>query len=75
MSSHHRTNRSSYAFSPGRFDGHPNVNAIASFSFLDDRTVKDRGTWSVGLATPLCGPRWYGILESFGQRGNRCTRP
>ena len=79
------TNRSGYALSVGTFGGDPYLNAIASFSFLDDRTVLhanlganhaaegDRGTWGVGLEQLLSAPRWYGIVESFGQRGDKPT--
>jgi hypothetical protein len=78
------TNRSGYALSLGTFGGDPYINAIASVSFLDDRTVlhanlgashgsEDRGTWGVGLEQLLSAPRWYGIVESFGQRGDKPT--
>ena len=78
-------NRSGYAFSLGASGGDPYVNAIASRSFLDDRAVlhanlgaihdhdADRGTWGLGLEALLFAPRWYGILESFGQRGDKPT--
>lgn len=80
-----RRNHSGYAFSVGSFGGEPYVNGIASRSFLDDRAVvhanlgairnrdAERGTWGVGLEAPLAAPRWYGILESFGQRGDKPT--
>ena len=66
----------------GFFSGQPYVNAIASFSFLDDRAVlhanagrfKDDGsTWGLGLETLLYAPRVYGILETYGQRGQAPT--
>jgi hypothetical protein len=80
-----KTNRPGYAFSLGSFGGDPYANAIASRSFLDDRAVvhanlgaihnrdADRGTWGVGLEAQLAAPRWYGIVESFGQRGDKPT--
>jgi hypothetical protein len=78
-------NGTGYAFSVGSFGGDPYVNGIASFSFMDDRAVvhtnlgmirnpdADRGTWGVGLEALLAAPRWYGILEAFGQRGDTPT--
>ena len=77
-------NRSGYALSIGSFGGDPYFNAIASFSFFDERSVvhanlggnhgaEDRGTWGLGLEQLLWKPRWYGILESFGQRGDKPT--
>jgi hypothetical protein len=77
------TNRSGYALSLGTFGGDPYLNTIASFSFLDERSVvhanlgvnrgdEDRGTWGLGLEQ-LLSRRWYGILETFGQRGDKPT--
>jgi hypothetical protein len=65
----------------------PYVNGIASFSFLDDRAVIhanlgavrdrvagfDRGTWGLGLEALLVAPWLYGILETFGQYGDKPT--
>jgi hypothetical protein len=74
-----------YAASLGSFGGDPYVNGIASFSFLDDRAVvhtnlgmirnrdADRATWGLGLEALLFAPRWYAILEGFGQRGDKPT--
>jgi hypothetical protein len=79
------TNGAGYAASLGSSGGDPYVNGIASFSFLDDRAVvhanlgairnrdADRGTWGAGLEAQLAAPRWYGIVESFGQRGDKPT--
>jgi hypothetical protein len=79
------TNSSGYAVSIGSFGGDPYVNGIASFSFLDDRAVihsnlgmirnpdADRGTWGLGLEALLAEPRWYAIVETFGQRGDKPT--
>lgn len=70
------------ALSLGSFSGQPYANAIASFSFLDDRAVvhtnlgrfnEDGKTWGVGLEALLAPPRVYGILETFGQRGEAPT--
>ena len=70
------------AFSLGSFSGQPYGNAIASFSFFDDRAVvhtnvgrfRDDGhTWGAGLEALLLPPRLYGILEAFGQRGEAPT--
>lgn len=80
-----KPNHAGYAASAGSFGGDPYFNAIASRSLLDDRVVvhanlgairnsdADRGTWGVGLEALLAAPRWYGILESFGQRGDKPT--
>jgi len=65
----------------------PYINAIGSFSFADDRVVihanlgairdneanKTRGTWGVGAEVLLAAPRWYGIIESYGMRGENPT--
>ena len=70
------------ALSVGSFSGQPYANAIASFSFFDDRAVvhanagrfnDDGHTWGVGLEALLAPPRVYGILETFGQRGESPT--
>ena len=70
------------ALSLGSFSGQPYANAIASFSFFDDRAVihtnlgrfhEDGHTWGVGLEALLFPPRVYGILETFGQRGESPT--
>ena len=77
--------RPGYAVSLGSFGGDPFVNAIASFSFRQDRSIvhanlgairnddADRATWGLGLEQLLAAPRWYGILETFGQRGDTPT--
>lgn len=90
------TNGSGFALTLGTFyvnpqDGRnvwsPYVNAIGSFSFLDDRAVVhanigairdriagfDRGTWGLGLEALLVAPRLYGILETFGQYADKPT--
>lgn len=65
----------------------PYFNAIGSFSFADDRIVlhtnlggirdnvanTSRGTWGAGAEVLLVSPRLYGILESYGQRGEKPT--
>jgi hypothetical protein len=65
----------------------PYFNAIGSFSFAGDRVVLhsnlggirdnvanlSRGTWGIGAEVQLAPPRWYGILESYGQRGEKPT--
>jgi len=65
----------------------PYVNAIGSFSFADDRVVMhanlggirdnvarvSRGTWGIGAEVLLVAPRLYGILEGYGQRGEKPT--
>lgn len=70
------------AASVGSFSGQPYANAIASFSFFDDRAVvhtnlgrfqDDGHTWGVGLEALLFPPRVYAILETFGQRGEAPT--
>jgi hypothetical protein len=77
-----RPNGLGLAASLGSFSGQAYGNAIASFSFLDDRAVvhanlgrfaDDGHTWGVGLEALLAAPRVYGILETFGQRGESPT--
>ena len=65
----------------------PYLNGIGSFSFADDRVVLhanlgairdnsahlSRGTWGAGAEVLLMAPRLYGILESYGQRGEKPT--
>lgn len=65
----------------------PFFNAIGSFSFADDRVVLhtnlggvrdkvvnlSRGTWGVGAEVLLAAPRWYGIVETYGQRKDKPT--
>ena len=62
-----QTNGTGFAGSAGYFGGDPYVNAIASFSFLDDRAVvhtnlgtisRTGPTWGVGLEALLapCEP-------------------
>jgi hypothetical protein len=65
----------------------PYVNGIGSFSVADDRVVlhsnigavRDnvaaftRWTWGLGAEVLLAAPRLYGILESYGQRGEKPT--
>ena len=65
----------------------PYLNAIGSFSFADDRIVVhtnlgvlrdnaakiSRGTWGAGAEVLLIAPRLYGIIESYGQRGEKPT--
>jgi hypothetical protein len=65
----------------------PYLNAIGSFSLADDRVVlhgnlgairdneagMSRGTWGVGAEVLLAAPRFYGILESYGQRAEKPT--
>lgn len=65
----------------------PYINGIGSFSFADDRVVLhanvgavrdnvariSRGTWGMGAEILLMAPRLYGILESYGQRGEKPT--
>jgi hypothetical protein len=65
----------------------PYFNAIGSISFADDRFVAhanlggvrdkvaniSRGTWGVGAEVLLIAPRLYGIVETYGQRGEKPT--
>jgi hypothetical protein len=81
------TNGYGFAASVGSLGGDPYFNGIASVSFFDDRAVvhanlgaiRDReasvtrGTWGLGLEALLFAPRLYGILESYGQRGENPT--
>jgi len=71
-----RTNGYGVGAAAGTFGGHGFVNTIASFSFLDDRAVVhanlgylEAATWGAGLEALLWAPRVYGIVETFGQRG------
>jgi hypothetical protein len=77
-----QTNSTGFAGSAGYFGGDPYVNAIASFSFLDDRAVvhtnlgtisRTGPTWGLGLEALLAAPRVYGIAEIFGQRSQTPT--
>ena len=81
------TNGAGFAASMGMIGGDPYGNAIASFSFLDDRSVVHlnlgmimdhaadvlRGTWGIGLEQLLFAPRLYGILETYGIKGENPT--
>jgi hypothetical protein len=81
------TNGYGFAVSAGALGGDPYVNGIASVSFFDDRAVvhanigaiRDReadltrGTWGLGLEALLFAPRLYGILETYGERGEKPT--
>lgn len=65
----------------------PYLNGIGSLSLLDDRVVlhanlgavRDnqihltRGTWGIGAEILLAAPRFYGILEAYGQRLEKPT--
>jgi hypothetical protein len=65
----------------------PYFNAIGSFSFGGDRVVVhtnlggirdnvakiSRGTWGAGAEVLLIAPRLYGIIETYGQRGEKPT--
>jgi len=77
-----QTNGTGYAGSAGVFGSDPYVNAIASFSFLDDRAVvhtnlgalsRTGATWGIALEALLAAPRVYGIAEIFGQRSQTPT--
>ena len=69
------------AISGGSFGGDAYVNGIASFSFLDDWSVihsnlgyfENRPTWGIGLEQLVLPPRLYGILEMYGERGEKPT--
>ncbi|MEA3193860.1 MAG: hypothetical protein QOD26_2193 [Betaproteobacteria bacterium] len=69
------------AFSVGSFGGDPYINGIASFSFLQDWSIihsnlgyiENRGTWGLGLEQLILPPRVYGILETYGERGEKPT--
>ena len=81
------TNGAGFAISGGFFGGQPFVNTIGSFSFFDDRAVihanlgaiRDdkadllRTTYGLGLEALVLAPRVYGILETYGQRGDKPT--
>jgi hypothetical protein len=78
-------NRAGFALSAGFFGHDPYWNGIGSYSMLDDRFVvhanlgmirnedEARATWGLGLEALLLAPRWYGMVESFGQRGDKPT--
>ncbi|HEV8260829.1 MAG TPA: hypothetical protein VGQ19_08745, partial [Burkholderiales bacterium] len=65
----------------------PYFNAIGSLSIANDRVVLhgnlggirdnlahvSRGTWGAGAEILLIAPRLYGIVESYGQRGEKPT--
>jgi hypothetical protein len=65
----------------------PYLNGIGSFSLVDDRVVVhanlgalrdnaakiSRATWGLGAEILLMAPRLYGIVESYGQTGEKPT--
>ena len=65
----------------------PYLNGIGSFSFADDRIVlhanlgalrdnaagTTRTTWGAGAEVLMLAPRLYGILETYGQTGEKPT--
>jgi len=65
----------------------PYVNGISSVSFADDRVVlhanlggvrdkpanRSRATWGVGAEVMLVEPRLIGIVETYGQSGEKPT--
>ena len=69
------------ALSLGSYGGDLYANGIASFSFFNDWSVihanagylQDRPTFGVGLEQLLYAPRLYGILETYGERGEKPT--
>ena len=69
------------AVSAGYFGGDYYLNGIASFSFFGDWSVihsnvgyfENRPTWGIGLEQLILPPRIYGILEVFGERGEKPT--
>jgi len=70
------------AASTGFVSGQPYVNGIASFSFFDEHAVvhanagrlKDEGsTWGLALEALVFAPRVYGVIESYGERGETPT--
>jgi len=81
------TNGYGFAASAGMIGNDPFVNGISSISFFDDRSVihvnlgamqdrgadKSRATGGIGLEQLLIAPRLYGILETFGQTGEKAT--
>ena len=77
-----QTNGYGLAASLGYFGSDPYANTIASCSFLEDRSVVHTNlgyvssfgaTWGVGLEALVWAPRVYGIVETFGQRGETPT--
>ena len=72
---------------PTRTETNPYVNGIGSFSFADDATVMhvnlgarrdegaglNRGTWGLGAEIRL-HERLFGIVETYGERGEKPTR-
>jgi len=69
------------AMSGGSFGGDAYLNGIASFSFFQDWSVihanlgyfENRPTWGIGLEQLVLAPRIYGILEAYGERGEKPT--
>lgn len=65
----------------------PYLNGIASASFADDRVIlhanlggvrdrpanRSRATWGTGAEVMLLEPRWIGIVEAYGQSGEKPT--
>jgi hypothetical protein len=73
--------------SPAAQETNPYVNGIGSFSFAGDRVVihanlgarrdggagMTRATWGIGSEIRLA-ERWWGIVEEYGERGEKPTR-
>jgi hypothetical protein len=79
-----KTGGTGFAASAGAIGSDKFANGIASFSFFEDRSVvhgnlgvqhsdATRGTWGIGLEQLLVAPRWYGMVEAYGQRGQKPT--
>ena len=62
----------SFSFADDRVVLHTNVGAIHDNSRASD-LQRLRGTWGVGAEVLLAAPRLYGIIESYGIRGEKPT--
>jgi len=75
------TNGYGAAFSIGAIGEEAYINGIASFSLLEDASVihtnvgylQSRPVFGIGLEQLLYAPRVYGILETYGGRGEKPT--
>ncbi len=62
----------SFSFMDDRVVLHANLGVIRD-NARDNAAHVSRGTWGAGAEVLLVDPRLYGILESYGQRGEKPT--
>jgi hypothetical protein len=62
----------SFSFADDRVVLHTNLGAVRD-NARSNATHVSRGTWGAGAEVLLLAPRLYGIVESYGQRGEKPT--